>query len=181
MEFPIVLNMNQFVEKPVDGNATVNGNEASPDASPELSILQSPSGVSRTEHSRANVKLLEEEADVSADNTEENVRTLIRYNGRFLKNNNYATFLQTENSGYGETVGGLNFYSSREAVLAEVKRMRAEHGPNVYELFAIFVHKGSIGQGHYYAFIRDVETYRWYRCDDTSVRKVCNIAFVLTL
>ncbi|CAG7733636.1 unnamed protein product [Allacma fusca] len=45
-------------------------------------------------------------------------------------------------------------------------------GPNVYQLYAIMIHRGGVSGGHYFAFIRDFETGQWYRFDDTTVRRI---------
>jgi ubiquitin C-terminal hydrolase len=62
--------------------------------------------------------------------------------------------------------------SSKDVVLNTLKQLKDNNGSNVYELFAVFVHRGGLAGGHYFAYIKDMETYRWYRCDDSSVRKV---------
>ncbi|XP_035708666.1 ubiquitin carboxyl-terminal hydrolase 47 isoform X2 [Folsomia candida] len=61
--------------------------------------------------------------------------------------------------------------SNKDDVIKTLQQMKNENGPNVYELFGVFVHRGGLAGGHYYAYIRDFETYRWYRCDDAMVRK----------
>lgn len=66
----------------------------------------------------------------------------------------------------------LNLTSGREAVVAKLREIKSQNGPNVYELFAVFVHRGGLAGGHYYSYIKDFETYRWYRFDDSNVRPV---------
>eukprot|EP00767_Chilomastix_cuspidata_P001749 gnl/Chilomastix_cuspidata/1877.p1 GENE.gnl/Chilomastix_cuspidata/1877~~gnl/Chilomastix_cuspidata/1877.p1 ORF type:complete len:1581 (-),score=332.81 gnl/Chilomastix_cuspidata/1877:400-5019(-) len=41
--------------------------------------------------------------------------------------------------------------------------------PTSYKLSGICVHSGSANGGHYYALVRDLETDRWYKFNDTSV------------
>lgn len=45
-------------------------------------------------------------------------------------------------------------------------------GPYVYELFAIMIHSGSASGGHYYAYIKDLSTYKWYSFNDQTVSSI---------
>lgn len=45
-------------------------------------------------------------------------------------------------------------------------------GPWVYELFAIFVHRGSATGGHYFAYIKDFEKDKWFEFNDSVVSEV---------
>lgn len=47
-----------------------------------------------------------------------------------------------------------------------------QEGPFVYELYAIMVHSGSAFGGHYYAYIKDIETSQWYNFNDSIVRPI---------
>ena len=39
---------------------------------------------------------------------------------------------------------------------------------NIYELYSVLIHSGGAMCGHYYAFIRDFETGKWYKFNDSS-------------
>lgn len=39
---------------------------------------------------------------------------------------------------------------------------------NVYELYSVLIHSGGAMGGHYYAFIRNFETGKWYKFNDSS-------------
>mmetsp|Transcript_59707 Transcript_59707/g.82027 ORF Transcript_59707/g.82027 Transcript_59707/m.82027 type:complete len:87 (-) Transcript_59707:1318-1578(-) len=45
-------------------------------------------------------------------------------------------------------------------------------GPFVYDLYAVMVHSGGAYGGHYYAYIKDLETNQWYNFNDSSVRPI---------
>lgn len=47
-----------------------------------------------------------------------------------------------------------------------------EKGEWVYELYAVLVHAGAISGGHYYVFIRDTSTNKWWNFNDSSVTEV---------
>jgi len=51
-------------------------------------------------------------------------------------------------------------------------------GNFVYELYAIMIHSGSAFGGHYYAYIKDIETGVWYNFNDSSVRQISVIDLV---
>lgn len=42
-------------------------------------------------------------------------------------------------------------------------------GPYVYELFAVLVHSGGALGGHYYAYIKNVDSNQWFTFNDSSV------------
>jgi ubiquitin carboxyl-terminal hydrolase 47 len=45
-------------------------------------------------------------------------------------------------------------------------------GPYCYDLFAIMIHSGSASGGHYYAYIKDFETNKWYSFNDQTVSNI---------
>ena len=53
-----------------------------------------------------------------------------------------------------------------------------QQGPHVYYLYAVFIHKGTAYQGHYYIYIKSFESGLWYQFDDAQVSEV-NIANML--
>ena len=48
----------------------------------------------------------------------------------------------------------------------------AQTRQNLYELYGVLVHSGSIASGHYYAFLRPTLERKWYKFDDTIVSEV---------
>jgi len=45
-------------------------------------------------------------------------------------------------------------------------------GPLVYELYSILIHSGGAYGGHYYAYIKSFEDWKWYNFNDTSVNEI---------
>ncbi|KAI9911423.1 hypothetical protein PsorP6_009220 [Peronosclerospora sorghi] len=45
-------------------------------------------------------------------------------------------------------------------------------GPHVYELYSILIHSGSALGGHYYAYIKSLETGKWYNFNDANVSEI---------
>ncbi|XP_058066376.1 ubiquitin carboxyl-terminal hydrolase 47 [Anopheles bellator] len=45
-------------------------------------------------------------------------------------------------------------------------------GPYKYELFAIMIHSGSASGGHYYVFVKDFKTGRWFSFNDQTVQPI---------
>jgi ubiquitin C-terminal hydrolase len=43
---------------------------------------------------------------------------------------------------------------------------------NIYELYSVLIHSGGAMGGHYYAFIRNFETGKWYKFNDSSVTEI---------
>lgn len=48
----------------------------------------------------------------------------------------------------------------------------ATSGPYLYDLFSIMIHSGSASGGHYYAYIRDFESGKWYSFNDQTVTTI---------
>ena len=55
-----------------------------------------------------------------------------------------------------------------------------QDGSFVYELYAVMIHSGSAIGGHYYAYIKDIETGKWYNFNDSVVREISIIDVVET-
>jgi len=47
-----------------------------------------------------------------------------------------------------------------------------QDGEYVYEMFSILIHSGSALGGHYYAYIKDFEVYKWFNFNDSMVREI---------
>lgn len=45
-------------------------------------------------------------------------------------------------------------------------------GPYLYDLFAIMIHSGSASGGHYYAYIKDFNSCKWYSFNDQTVSPI---------
>ncbi len=60
----------------------------------------------------------------------------------------------------------------------ELKVKYLQEGNFVYDLYAIMIHSGSAFGGHYYAFIKDLETGQWSNFNDSSVRKITLVELV---
>jgi len=58
--------------------------------------------------------------------------------------------------------------ASREDSVAKA----SAHGPYVYELYSVLVHRGSALGGHYYAYIKSFETGKWYDFNDSQVNEI---------
>lgn len=54
----------------------------------------------------------------------------------------------------------------------ELKEKYLEEGAFVYELYAVMIHSGGAMGGHYFAYIKDLETDKWYNFNDSVVREI---------
>lgn len=54
----------------------------------------------------------------------------------------------------------------------EVSEMIEKHGEWIYELYAVLIHSGAITGGHYYAYIKDLASKKWYNFNDSSVTPI---------
>jgi ubiquitin carboxyl-terminal hydrolase 25/28 len=88
----------------------------------------------------------------------------------FIRTPNFKQKADIENPDQTENVVGIG--SEKEIILRKLEEVRASSGKSVYHLYAVMVHRGGLTGGHYYVFILDFESYQWYRCDDSNVRKV---------
>lgn len=51
----------------------------------------------------------------------------------------------------------------------QLEALITERGEWVYELYAVLIHSGVINGGHYYAYIKDLGTKRWWNFNDSTV------------
>lgn len=56
--------------------------------------------------------------------------------------------------------------------LQDAQLAAQRHGEWVYELFAVLIHSGAIHGGHYYAYIKDLESGRWLDFNDSNVTEI---------
>ena len=68
-------------------------------------------------------------------------------------------------------LSGDNSYFLRFEKNKLIEKYMAE-GSNVYELFSIMIHSGSALGGHYYAYIKNFENYKWNCFNDSSVTEI---------
>jgi hypothetical protein len=47
-----------------------------------------------------------------------------------------------------------------------------QRGEWIYELYAVLVHSGAISGGHYYVYIKDIETNKWWNFNDSYVDEI---------
>jgi hypothetical protein len=55
---------------------------------------------------------------------------------------------------------------------ARALELIAANGPHVYELYSVLIHSGSLTGGHYYAYIKDVDSGVWCNFNDSSVTRI---------
>jgi hypothetical protein len=54
----------------------------------------------------------------------------------------------------------------------QVAEMVAARGEWVYELYAVLIHSGMINGGHYYAYIKDLTSGKWWNFNDSTVTAI---------
>lgn len=54
----------------------------------------------------------------------------------------------------------------------ELLNLVASRGEWVYELYAVLIHSGAIAGGHYFAYIKDLSTSKWYNFNDSYVSEI---------
>lgn len=54
----------------------------------------------------------------------------------------------------------------------EIDKLLMKRGEWVYELYAVLNHSGAISGGHYYAYIKNLETKKWYNFNDSNVSEI---------
>mmetsp|Transcript_22583 Transcript_22583/g.50628 ORF Transcript_22583/g.50628 Transcript_22583/m.50628 type:complete len:916 (+) Transcript_22583:74-2821(+) len=54
----------------------------------------------------------------------------------------------------------------------QVLQLVATKGEFVYELYAVLIHSGAISGGHYYAYIKELQSKRWYNFNDCNVTHI---------
>lgn len=73
-----------------------------------------------------------------------------------------------------EETGATCADANAAAAAAAAQREAAKAAGNLYELFSIMIHSGSALGGHYYAFIKDLDSGGWFTFNDSSVRPMAS-------
>lgn len=68
----------------------------------------------------------------------------------------------------GEEAAAFDTWSSTFDPEVMIKRS----GPHVYELYSVLIHSGSALGGHYYAYIKSLDTGKWYNFNDSNVSEI---------
>lgn len=53
-----------------------------------------------------------------------------------------------------------------------LRELVEQRGEWIYELYAVLVHSGAISGGHYYVYIKDIETNKWWNFNDSFVDEI---------
>jgi len=62
--------------------------------------------------------------------------------------------------------------SCEDEPIVDPYKLVQERGEWVYELFAVLIHAGAISGGHYYVYIKDSDTKKWWNFDDSYVSEI---------
>ena len=54
----------------------------------------------------------------------------------------------------------------------EVDKLIEKRGDNFYELYAVLNHSGAISGGHYFAYIKNLDSKKWYNFNDSNVTEI---------
>eukprot|EP00605_Chrysophyceae_sp_TOSAG23-4_P001272 GSChrysophyteH1.ASY1.ANO1.1383.1 assembled CDS len=56
--------------------------------------------------------------------------------------------------------------------ISKLRRSADARGKWVYELYAVLIHSGSLHGGHYYAYVKDLDSQKWWNFNDSSVTEM---------
>ncbi|KAF4141080.1 Ubiquitin carboxyl-terminal hydrolase domain-containing protein [Phytophthora infestans] len=82
-----------------------------------------------------------------------------------------ATFDDKEDDSNEEDADGATSFDTWSPTF-DPEVMIQRSGPHVYELYSVLIHSGSAMGGHYYAYIKSVETGKWYNFNDSNVSEI---------
>lgn len=72
---------------------------------------------------------------------------------------------------FRKKISGDNSYFLRSQKESTIQKY-LKGGRNVYELFSVLIHSGSALGGHYYAYIKSFENFKWYCFNDSMVTEI---------
>lgn len=78
--------------------------------------------------------------------------------------------LNSENKGNKTMKIGLECQNMPSPL--KVKELLETRGEWMYELYAVLNHSGAISGGHYYAYIKDMESKKWFNFNDSNVTEI---------
>lgn len=153
VRFPFILDMNKYVSK-----HRLEGQDIAID---EFEVfLQEQMQELRMAQSQGNGGDVAAAAAAAADieSEDSSVPDLVDYQGNVSKDQE----VETERLNIEKKVW------SRD----QIDLLVQERGEWVYELYAVLIHSGAIAGGHYYAYIKDLDTNKWYNFNDSHVSPI---------
>ena len=178
VKFPMILDMNKYVATrtvQTDGDSAVVSNEEFEEFLKEqLDVLtkksQESSSSSATDHG------LKEEGSASKVSYGESlydVDLTATTSANLYGDDAFTedTHVKMESSCEKNTSNNasVNYDSMTEE---EVQQLIKDRGEWIYELYAVLIHSGAITGGHYFAYIKDLDSKRWWSFNDSNVTPI---------
>lgn len=172
--FPLILDMNKYVSrgtKSTSSAKTSSGDEESVELNGvdefdqflQRRIKELRAGSKEPLPDEKDEKE-EKEKSGNEDNNDDTLPSLVDCNGTVL---NAAKEEEKEEKESSDTLVEEYFDHDIDPL-----KLIEEKGEWVYQLYAVLVHSGAISGGHYYVYIRDTSTNKWWNFNDSSVTEV---------
>jgi ubiquitin carboxyl-terminal hydrolase 47 len=167
--FPLILDMNKYVSRgPVPPSAGGGGAEPQVDEFDQFlkkRIKELRSGNQPTSNGD-----IDEKEEVRVGSYSPPLPALVDCNGSALPAGGEGSDSDSDSPGASPNPDtGMEEYFDHSV---DPLQLIADRGEWVYQLYAVLVHSGAISGGHYYVYIRDISTDKWWNFNDSSVTEV---------
>jgi hypothetical protein len=165
VKFPMVLDMNKYIAKKrqVADNGDVSDMENEDFESflhEQMSKLKSESSANKQDNDEPSSTIALSDIDLEDKTRDPDVPTL----------NSTGDSASTPFAATSDHSAIANSTVSYESMTdEEIQNLIRQRGEWIYELYAVLIHSGSVTGGHYYAYIKDLESKKWYNFNDSSV------------
>lgn len=165
--FPQTLNLNNFVNNTavgVDKSTSANGAEAA--AATTMNGTGSVPSAMPMETAENFMKTYDECSTTDSGSA-------LEEDSAFQNGTSVSSTTTTPNDQFmtQEDDEGIDMELNGDSKSPSVSNFNAP-GPYVYELFAIMIHSGSASGGHYYAYIKDFNSSKWFSFNDQTVSSI---------
>lgn len=162
--FPQSLNLNNFV------NATASQAQVGVDKCTTTVVTESTNGNGSSTMQMETAEIFMKTYD-ECSTTDSG--SALEEDSSFQNGTSVSSSTTTPNDQYmnQEDDEGIDMELNGDSKSPSVSNFNAP-GPYVYELFAIMIHSGSASGGHYYAYIKDFNSCKWYSFNDQTVSPI---------
>jgi len=174
VKFPMILDMNKYVATrtvlSAEGNpTTVSNQEFEEFLKEQLDNLtkETKNKNSSSSNGSSSNPFNEEKYDYNASLYDINVDYSQDKYADVVDNAEFNA--KADSKSAGDKFDSINYDSMTEE---EVQNLVKERGEWIYELYAVLIHSGAISGGHYYAYIKDLDSKRWWNFNDSNVTSI---------
>eukprot|EP01041_Mallomonas_annulata_P003615 gene3615-7195_t len=195
VRFPFILDMNKYVATSTSSSSSTPNSESIPTKNEEFEMFLEEK-IFQLKQKQTQNEIINNKNNESNNNNNNNTDTNNNNNNNNnnnKENNNNVDNIMNDGNVEGEvdddTLPNLVHYDGskcpdqlqeentlfeeeKQIPSKDIQKLLEEHGEWIYELYAVLIHSGAISGGHYYAYIQDLDSRKWFNFNDSVVTEI---------